>query len=424
MRITKLFSALLLGGALLAFQAACGFIGSDQCGNDFVEHCEGQTRLSCYHGAEHNEIVRDACASCASLRPDTAVCRPAAVAATCSSQPPLLTAPITESLDDPNVHVTAALADMNGDGRLDVVTLAGEDVVVLANRGDGTFETRAAGVPTSAAVAWASARLFAGDFDGDGKADVVVADGLALHRLRGGGDGSLSSVAAQATGRFDAAGAVDVDGDGRLDVIGIDASLKPKLWTATSTGFAAGVDAPWKVTARRASAGVGDIDGDGMIEVLDGTRVVSSGGGTLTIFGHRRATTARFGDVDGDGKDDVVFSDLGPSDSLSTPTVHVAFGPSATDIMNLPTSAFRVRALVVADLDGDGTPDILGSDADAGVVVTWRGLGGRRFEAPRAATVAADRGTLVLAANLFGDAAPELVIVGEHGVYVVTPTCL
>ncbi len=67
-----------------------------------------------------------------------------------------------------------AVADVNGDGRLDVLTanFYSNDVSILLGNGDGTFRAQqrfAVGVgPSSVAVA---------DVNGDGRLDVVTANG-------------------------------------------------------------------------------------------------------------------------------------------------------------------------------------------------------------------------------------------------------
>src|SRR5512146_2268647 len=72
-----------------------------------------------------------------------------------------------------NEPIFAASADLNGDGRRDVVAVdpGSKQLKVLLNRGDGTFAAASALAaqpgPNSAVIA---------DLDADGHADLVVAD--------------------------------------------------------------------------------------------------------------------------------------------------------------------------------------------------------------------------------------------------------
>jgi FG-GAP-like repeat len=62
------------------------------------------------------------------------------------------------------------VADLNGDGKPDLVTINGAQVSVLPGRGDGTFgtaQTNAIGSAVRGVVA-------AGDFNGDGRLDLVT----------------------------------------------------------------------------------------------------------------------------------------------------------------------------------------------------------------------------------------------------------
>src|SRR5882724_7980727 len=132
----------------------------------------------------------------------------------------------------------AALADVNGDGILDIVTAngyaandvnpGGQGVSVLLGNGDGTFQdartVRADGNPSFVAV---------GDFNNDGKADIAVLNGPGTNTvsvLYGNGDGSFqhlpdtdlvisnTPMVRGSFGRYGTLVAADFNGDGKLDL--------------------------------------------------------------------------------------------------------------------------------------------------------------------------------------------------------------
>jgi hypothetical protein len=80
-----------------------------------------------------------------------------------------------------------AVADVNGDGKLDIIEANGGVTVFLGN-GDGTFQAArqfAAGQSASSVVV--------ADFNGDGKLDIAVSDGTtySVYILLGKGDGTF-----------------------------------------------------------------------------------------------------------------------------------------------------------------------------------------------------------------------------------------
>src|SRR5207249_4575012 len=80
-----------------------------------------------------------------------------------------------------------ATADLNGDGRVDLVVLDNQGAAVLLGRGDGSF------APQIRLADLGGYGLAAGDLDGDGKADLVVAgSSLGLSVRRGNGDGTFA----------------------------------------------------------------------------------------------------------------------------------------------------------------------------------------------------------------------------------------
>jgi hypothetical protein len=118
---------------------------------------------------------------------------------------------------------SVAVADVNGDGKPDILVAntggvpicSGGGVGVLLGNGDGTFKTAvtycSGGGPVSLAVA---------DVNGDDKPDLVVASSL-VSVLLGNGDGTFQTAVSYESGGYppDSVAVADVNGDGKPDLV-------------------------------------------------------------------------------------------------------------------------------------------------------------------------------------------------------------
>ena len=110
-----------------------------------------------------------------------------------------------------------AIADMNGDGRPDLVTANwnGPSVSILLGQSDGTF-----GPKTDFPLQESPAVLVTRDFNGDGKIDVAVAGHSGVTVLPGNGDGTLGTAVTYPSANAPTSFSVsDFNHDGKQDLV-------------------------------------------------------------------------------------------------------------------------------------------------------------------------------------------------------------
>ena len=263
------------------------------------------------------------------------------------------------------------MADLNGDGRLDVLAAnAGSSAVSMwPGNGDATFATRmdfAAGPePKSVTV---------GDFNGDGRLDLVTANQ---------GGASVSVLLADATGGFGYGAAVDYSactgahepavgdftGEGIADLIvacwgGSVVSFLRGLGDGT---FAPGIN--YTVGAAPHSVVAVDFNGDGRLDAAvanhDSASVsvlIGLGDGTFNPHVPYAAGSGphsiRAADLNGDGRLDLaVANDASNSISVLLGLPDGAFA----EAVNYPTG-LAPKGVGIGDINGDGLLDLLSAN--------------------------------------------------------------
>ena len=162
---------------------------------------------------------------------------------------------------------TVVATDVNGDGRVDLISLNGdvEELVVLTNAGLGTF------VMASTNAVTGGSDVVAADVNGDGRVDLLVSslDGLVFVLTNSGG-GTFAVAGTPPVGNLAFSVAVaDVNNDGRPDLI-CPSYYANTLVILTNDGTATFFPADTNgVPAKPYWVAAADINGDGWVDLIN-----------------------------------------------------------------------------------------------------------------------------------------------------------
>jgi hypothetical protein len=196
--------------------------------------------------------------------------------------------PVSANGNAPASALMPAVGDFNGDGKLDIATTGGgydytENLVtILLGNGDGTFTLPQNPVFATGSNPWA---IVAADFNGDGKLDLAVVnyDGGSATILLGNGDGTFTPAPGSpiTVGANPIALAVgDFNSDGKADLVvanQTDNTLTILLGNGDGT-FTPAASSPFALGTVPSSLAVGDFNSSGRLGVA-----VTSGDAVLIL---------------------------------------------------------------------------------------------------------------------------------------------
>ncbi len=288
----------------------------------------------------------------------------------------------------------------------------------------GTFST----TPTNITVGNSPSSVAIGDFNGDGKLDLAVANdtddtvSVLLNNGAGGfGKPTLLTLNGAPGGGAFAIVAADFDGNGTLDLaVAEQNSNRIDIFLGNGTGGFTGPGAFTVGTGPEALA-VGDFNGDGkpdlaVLNTSDGTvSILINTGSSFSRAATLSAGTSPFaiatGDFNGDGKLDLAVANGGDGNvSVYLGNGSGGFSTAATYTTGSGSSP---TAIAVGDFNNDGVSDLAVADSGNGVLALLKGNGSGGFAAPVTFAVglsAASNPDYVVAGDFNGDGKLDLAV--------------
>lgn len=294
------------------------------------------------------------------------------------AQPPLFSS-VSVAVGEGSGHVI--LADVNRDGKLDMITQHLMQKVVSVQLGDGTGRfALASGSPMK--LAYAPGDIKVGDINGDGLIDLGVSrsEHDTVDILLGEGNGKFSpasgsplTVSASKEVNTHGLQFLDINEDGKLDIITTNNqqnSFATMLGNGRA-GFAAGATTTFPAGQGRYAFAFGDLDGDKHLDVaisnsgngesLEPGRVIvlrGDGKGTFKMLSETatqmRPRYVTMGDMNGDQRLDLVFTHSIGQVSVLLNQGNGKFIPGP--MYDLQSDLFGVAS---ADVNGDQKNDLV-----------------------------------------------------------------
>jgi hypothetical protein len=320
---------------------------------------------------------------------------------------------------------SVAVADINGDGRLDLIYANANNntLTALTNNGGGIFGSNA-----TYSVGNFPSSVVAADIKGNGKVALICANALdrTLTVLTNNGNGVFGSNATYIVASSPASPlsivAVDVNGDGKLDLVCGNHALFGSILILTNNGSGIfGSNATYGANGECTLIKAADVNGDGAPDII----CLNPGSTPCTLFVLTNNGSGAFGsnatyavdnfdtssfvvaDVNGDSKRDIVYANpFANTLSVLTNNGSGVFGSNATYTVSSP------GAVTAADINGDGMPDLICANVNSNTVTVLTNNGSGIFGLASTNTVGGSPDS-VITADVNNDGKLDLICANQ-----------